>query len=50
LRGIAGFVAGFATAPIRRAVGQNLGKLKELLETGRTQLQDGRVEQYVSGM
>ena len=50
LRGIAGFVAGFATAPIRRAVGQNLGKLKELLETGRTQLQDGRVERYVSGV
>ncbi len=50
LRGIAGFVAGFATAPIRRAVGQNLGKLKELLETGRTQLQDGRVERYVSAV
>ena len=48
LSGIAGFVAGFATAPIRRAVGQNLGKLKELLETGRTELQDGRVERYVS--
>ena len=50
MRGIAGVVAGFATAPIRRAVGQNLGKLKELLETGRTQLQDGRVERYVSGV
>ena len=50
LRGIAGLVAGFATAPIKRAVGQNLGKLKELLETGRTQLQDGRVERYVSGV
>jgi len=48
LRGLAGFVAGFATAPIRRAVGQNLGKLKELLETGRAQLQDGRVERYVT--
>ena len=50
LGGIAGFVAGFATAPIRGAVGQNLGKLKELLETGRTQLQDGRVERYVSAV
>lgn len=50
LRGIAGFVAGLATAPIKRAVGQNLGKLKELLETGRTQLQDRRVERYVSGI
>jgi uncharacterized membrane protein len=28
---------------IRNAVGENLGKLKELLENGRTQLQDGRV-------
>lgn len=50
LKGIAGFVAGFATAPIRRAVDENLGKLKELIETGRTQLQDGRVEHYVSAI
>jgi len=48
LGGIAGFVAGFAVAPIKRAVVENLGKLKELLETGRTELQDGRVERYVS--
>ncbi len=50
LKGIAGFVASFARAPIRRAVGDNLGKLKELLQTGRTQLQDGRVERYVSAI
>src|SRR5260370_32812304 len=50
LRGIAGFVAGFAAAPTSRAVGQNLGKLKELLETGRTALQDGRVERYVRAL
>jgi uncharacterized protein YndB with AHSA1/START domain len=48
LKGIAGFVAGFARGPIRRAVGENLDKLRELLETGRTQLQDGRNERYVS--
>jgi uncharacterized protein YndB with AHSA1/START domain len=48
LGGIAGFVGGFAVAPIKRAVVENLGKLKQLLETGRTQLQDGRVERYVS--
>ena len=28
---------------IRKAVGENLGKLKELLENGHTQLQDGRI-------
>src|SRR5258708_6339884 len=48
LRGLAGFVPGFATAPIRPAVRQSLVNLKELLETGRAQLQDGRVERYVS--
>src|SRR5213593_495943 len=40
LKGVVGFVAGFAGVPIKRAVGENLRKLKELLETGRTQLQD----------
>src|SRR5258708_12649167 len=50
LRGIAGFIAGFATAPISPALAQNLRKLKELLQTGRTQLQDGRVERYVSAV
>lgn len=50
LKGIGGFVAWFVRAPIRRAVGDNLGKLKELLQTGRTQLQDGRVERYVSAI
>src|SRR5260370_14956650 len=34
LRCIAGFVASRETAPISRAVGQKLGKLKELIETG----------------
>ncbi len=47
LGGIAGFVTGFAMSRIKRAVVENLGKLKELLETGRTQLQDGRLERYV---
>jgi uncharacterized protein YndB with AHSA1/START domain len=41
-------LGGIAVAPIKRAVVENLGKLKQLLETGRTQLQDGRVERYVS--
>jgi uncharacterized protein YndB with AHSA1/START domain len=36
-------IAGLITRPIKRAVSENLGKLKELLETGRTTLQDGRV-------
>src|SRR5260370_11751869 len=46
LRGIAGFVAGFATAPIRRAVGQNLAKLQELVATVLTEVQSGPVEPY----
>jgi uncharacterized membrane protein len=33
---------GFFVGRIRRAVAENLGKLKELLELGQTQLQDGR--------
>jgi uncharacterized membrane protein len=32
-----------AVGSVRKAVGENLGKLKELLENGQTQLQDGRV-------
>lgn len=32
-----------AMGKIRSAVAENLGKLKELLETGQTQLQDGRI-------
>ena len=28
---------------VRKAVAENLGKLKELLENGQTQLQDGQV-------
>ena len=31
------------TGRVKSAVAENLGKLKELLETGETQLQDGRV-------
>ncbi len=34
---------GIAQYRIKAAVAANLGKLKELLETGRVQLQDGRV-------
>jgi len=48
LSGILGFVGGFAGAPIQKAARQNLEKLKELLEVGRTELQDGRVERYLS--
>jgi hypothetical protein len=33
---------------IKRAVKENLGKLKELIETGQTVLQDGRVSIYES--
>jgi hypothetical protein len=32
-----------AAGRVKSAVRENLGKLKELLETGSTQLQDGRV-------
>jgi len=35
-------VEGLFVGRIRRAVAENLGKLKELLEHGQTQLQDGR--------
>jgi uncharacterized membrane protein len=38
-----GFLESLAAGKIRDAVAENLGKLKELLETGQTQLQDGRV-------
>lgn len=31
------------THPIQQAVAENLGKLKQLLETGQAELQDGRV-------
>jgi hypothetical protein len=31
------------TLPIQQAVAENLGKLKQLLETGQAELQDGRV-------
>jgi uncharacterized protein YndB with AHSA1/START domain len=40
---VPGFIAGFITRPIQRAVAENLGRLKELLETGRATLQDGRI-------
>ena len=33
---------------VRKAVAENLGKLKELLERGQTQLQDGRMVLYSS--
>lgn len=37
-----GFIERIASKKIQEAVGDNLGKLKELLETGKTTLQDGR--------
>jgi len=40
-----GFLERLAVGRIRNAVAENLGKLKELLEHGETQLQDGRVVQ-----
>ena len=40
--GYPGILERLAVGRIRRAVGENLGKLKELLEHGQTQLQDGR--------
>jgi uncharacterized membrane protein len=40
--GRSGFVEKLASRKIKNAVRENLGKLKELLETGRTMLQDGR--------
>ena len=49
LKGIFGVVGGFASAGIQRAARQNLEKLKELIESGVTELQDGRVERYVPG-
>lgn len=33
-------------SPIQRAVAENLGKLKQLLETGQTELQDGRAVRF----
>jgi uncharacterized membrane protein len=38
-----GILERLAVGSIRKAVAENLGKLKELLENGQTQLQDGRV-------
>jgi uncharacterized membrane protein len=40
--GYPGILERLAVQRIRRAVAENLGKLKELLEHGQTQLQDGR--------
>jgi uncharacterized membrane protein len=42
--GLPRWLAGFGAARISSAVRDNLAKLKELLETGRVRLQDGRVE------
>lgn len=41
--GFPGFLEVFAVRRVRRAVGQNLELLRELLETGSVRLQDGRV-------
>ena len=38
-----GILERLAVRGVRKAVAENLGKLKELLENGQTQLQDGRV-------
>ncbi len=38
-----GILERLAVGSIREAVAKNLGKLKELLENGQTQLQDGRI-------
>ena len=38
-----GMLERLVVGSIRKAVAENLGKLKELLENGQTQLQDGRV-------
>jgi len=40
--GYPGILERLVVGRIRRAVAENLGKLKELLERGQTQLQDGR--------
>jgi uncharacterized membrane protein len=40
--GYPGILERLVVGRIRRAVAENLGKLKELLEYGQTQLQDGR--------
>jgi len=42
--GLPRFLEGIGAARISSAVRDNLAKLKELLETGRVRLQDGRVE------
>jgi uncharacterized membrane protein len=42
-----GFVENLAAGRIKDAVAENLGKLKELLETGKTELQDGRISNLV---
>lgn len=41
--GLPGLLEPLATGRVKSAVRENLGKLKELLETGSTQLQDGRI-------
>ena len=42
--GIPGFLDRLGTGRVKAAVAENLAKLKELLETGRVTLQDGRKE------
>ena len=42
--GLPALVERITSGQVQTAVAQNLEKLKELLETGRTQLQDGRFE------
>jgi len=42
--GLPGWLEGISAGRVSSAVRQNLAKLKELLETGRVRLQDGRLE------
>ena len=42
--GLPALVERITSGQVQTAVAQNLEKLKELLETGRTRLQDGRFE------
>ncbi|MBZ0301918.1 MAG: SRPBCC family protein [Anaerolineae bacterium] len=44
--GLLPILEGLGVGKIRAAVAENLGKLKELLETGETQLQDGRISRF----
>lgn len=44
--GLLPVLEGLGAGKVRAAVAENLGKLKELLETGETRLQDGRISRF----